>query len=540
MKVTNNKNILLYAILLSAIACSTKSVVNEDYSSISFSNKFDYQKNIRQSTDTLDFYNYLCGVNSIVVLTDSKFESILDDDNEFHRKYFKLMKEYLHGLGIENIALTKSEKIWIEENIPLENISYLKLTLDNTKNFISQINMTYKTCNNDDFNFSLETDYYINNQWDDFLLSNMKSLFWQRVSFNPEYSLKIKTRQTTWTTENLISYFDSSKVDNLEGIYEKYGNTSDIIDTKYKIAITKNSEGYNIIYLDGAINNSNWSEGELKGEISESAIEDFYKVNWVMADKTMKNDVYLTTEKYNILEFDFLESEYGFKTKYIKMYPGVSDKIVSTNDYVASGTGFFISEKGYVVTNHHVIKNAKNISVELESDNELVEYQAEILFDDRKNDLTVLKIKNENKELNINIPFQICEKDIPIGSSVFTLGYPMIETMGESLKLSDGIISSLSGYMSNESVYQVTVPINPGNSGGPLFDKSGNLVGIINAKYTGAENVTYAIKSKKLLKMLEEDDLCNTKTKEVKFDDLTLVDQVELLNDVVCLIKVYN
>jgi S1-C subfamily serine protease len=75
--------------------------------------------------------------------------------------------------------------------------------------------------------------------------------------------------------------------------------------------------------------------------------------------------------------------------------------------------------------------------------------------------------------------------------------------MGNEIKLTTGIISSRTGFMGDVALYQISAPIQPGNSGGPLFDNHGNLIGIINAKHTGAENVGYAIKASYLNNLVE-------------------------------------
>ena len=70
-----------------------------------------------QSNGRLDFYNFMCGINSVVVLTESKLENSLNIDDEFFRKYHKLLKQYLDGIGIENIAITQEDQLWIENKI---------------------------------------------------------------------------------------------------------------------------------------------------------------------------------------------------------------------------------------------------------------------------------------------------------------------------------------------------------------------------------------------------------------------------------------
>ena len=493
-----------------------------------------------QTNEQLDFYNFMCGINSVVVLTESKLENSLNIDDEFFRKYHKLLTQYLDGIGIENIAITQEDQMWIENNIPLEQTASLIISIDENKNYMSKISMLFKSCNGDEFKFYTNSDYYIDVNWDDYLFEKMRNMFWMRVVYDPENTIPLNKEMTVWNTNSLRKNFDISGVDELEGIYEKYGVGNSSSEIKYSIAVVKEQEDYNIIYLSGANNSKNWTEGELKGTITQTSIKDFYKVKWIMSNKSVNENVYLNTSKYNFLEFDFLNSEADYKTRYLKMYPIVSDKIVSSNNYLSSGTGFIISNNGHLVTNHHIVLNANNISIQLKVENKFEEYNAEVVMIDKENDLAILKVSDPNYSFNTKIPFQIYNEESPIGTSVFTLGYPMIETMGETLKLSDGIISAQSGYMANNSAYQVTVPINPGNSGGPLFDKKGNLVGIINAKYTGAENVAYAIKSKILLSMLEELKLKNPIAKSLNQNDVDLVENVQNLNSLVCLIKVYN
>ena len=86
---------------------------------------------------------------------------------------------------------------------------------------------------------------------------------------------------------------------------------------------------------------------------------------------------------------------------------------------------------------------------------------------------------------------------------VYVLGYPLINTMGNEIKLTTGVISSKTGFMGDVALYQISAPIQPGNSGGPLFDNQGNLIGVVNAKHKGAENVGYAIKASYLNNLVE-------------------------------------
>jgi len=84
---------------------------------------------------------------------------------------------------------------------------------------------------------------------------------------------------------------------------------------------------------------------------------------------------------------------------------------------------------------------------------------------------------------------------IDVGAGVFTIGFPLaLSGMGKEAKYTDGKISSKTGYNNAINVYQTSIPVQSGNSGGPLFNVKGELVGVINAKITDADNVSYAIK----------------------------------------------
>ena len=171
---------------------------------------------------------------------------------------------------------------------------------------------------------------------------------------------------------------------------------------------------------------------------------------------------------------------------------------------ITSSTGFAISSNGLIITNHHVIDVATTIKVRGVNGDFSKVYNAKKIVDDKNNDLAIIKIEDQNFTTLGTIPFVINNKSSEVGTSVFALGYPLRATMGDEIKLTNGIVSSKSGFQGDITTYQVSVPVQPGNSGGPLFDNKGNLIGIINAKHLGAENVSYAIKSNYLLNLIDQ------------------------------------
>jgi S1-C subfamily serine protease len=167
-----------------------------------------------------------------------------------------------------------------------------------------------------------------------------------------------------------------------------------------------------------------------------------------------------------------------------------------------SGTGFALNE-GCIVTNYHVVENAKSIVVLGIKGDSGIEYEATVIATDKINDLAVLKITDSRFTGFGTIPYKVKTTLADVGEDVFVLGYPLTLTMGDELKLTTGVISSKTGFQGDVAQYQISAPIQPGNSGGPLFDGKGNLIGIVSSKHLGTENVGYAIKTTYLINLVE-------------------------------------
>ncbi|QQO10976.1 S1C family serine protease [Breznakiella homolactica] len=146
-----------------------------------------------------------------------------------------------------------------------------------------------------------------------------------------------------------------------------------------------------------------------------------------------------------------------------------------------AGSGVIISEDGYIVTNHHVINDSTSITVRTF---EGVEYPAKLVGTDQRTDLAVLKV-----DAQYLIPAVFGDSaSVNVGMPVLAIGNPLGSLGGT---VTEGIISAkdreilIDGdYM---SLLQTSAAINPGNSGGGLFDLSGNLVGVVNAKSSGSD-----------------------------------------------------
>ena len=167
-----------------------------------------------------------------------------------------------------------------------------------------------------------------------------------------------------------------------------------------------------------------------------------------------------------------------------------------------SGSGFALNN-GYLVTNYHVIEDAKSIVVKGVKGSFSNAYNAEVVATDKYNDLALLRINDSRFTGFGTIPYKMKTTTSEVGEDIFVLGYPLTSTMGDEIKLTTGVISSKTGFQGDVSLYQISAPVQPGNSGGPLFDGKGNLIGIVSSKHTGAENVGYAIKASYLKNLVE-------------------------------------
>lgn len=173
-----------------------------------------------------------------------------------------------------------------------------------------------------------------------------------------------------------------------------------------------------------------------------------------------------------------------------KVFPGV----VSIATDKGRGSGAIISEDGYVVTNYHVIRDAKIIQV---VDYNKKIYLAQPIGAHTQYDIAVVKINGTFRDLN----FADSSK-VKVGERVVAVGNPA----GLGFTVTEGIISQVDRIIGPKEppMLQTDVPINPGNSGGPLININGNIVGINRLKIAGLESLGFAIPSNVVKPVIEE------------------------------------
>lgn len=305
-----------------------------------------------------------------------------------------------------------------------------------------------------------------------------------------------------YTLETIKRIVDANN-DGICGIYECDQNTD---QNAYLLACIKTRGLYSLIYMDSSPKMPWWKMGDTKATLMSTNTSGLYRADWYMANKTVNSNCHIYFDG-NCMRV----SLNGDETYYAKKYPSAS---YSGGGYGSkqgydnsapeewSGSGFALNN-GYIVTNYHVVEDAKTITVQGVKGSFATAYMAEVVATDKYNDLAIIKIANSRFSGFGAIPYRVKTSTSEVGEDVFVLGYPMTSTMGDEIKLTTGVISSKTGFQGDVSLYQISAPIQPGNSGGPLFDGSGNLVGIVSAKHKGAENVGYAIKTSYLNNLIE-------------------------------------
>lgn len=203
----------------------------------------------------------------------------------------------------------------------------------------------------------------------------------------------------------------------------------------------------------------------------------------------------------------------------------------------SSGSGFFVTEDGFFITNAHVVRDATHLVLRTAAGN----FPADLVATDKANDIALLKAEGTFKPLPI-----AASRDTRLGDTVFTIGFPNPQMQGTAPKLTDGKISSLVGLEDDPRFFQVSVAIQPGNSGGALVNERGNVVGIITSRMTesvafqktGAlpQNVNFAVKSAYALALLESQPAMAAKLKRPQASKRKFSDAVKSAEDAAALV----
>lgn len=322
------------------------------------------------------------------------------------------------------------------------------------------------------------------------------------------------------TKDDYIRYFDSrlSELDPIEGLYfVTYNNIAVDRNTDHVssngsmsrfVAIVRSLDINEFLAYDiSESKNGLWKSWEKKfvqiGESNVYAVVNSGASSGAEDGKLILEDPY----KFEVSLRQGGNNYYNWylKCEFIKDYPS-TDIYEQVQKVDWTGTGFAIAD-GYIATNYHVTNGAKTIKIRGVNGDMEESYRGYLVASDRNHDLAIIKIVDKRFDGFDDIPYCLGKSVPEVGNEIFVLGYPMTETMGKEIKLTDGIISAASGYKGDQSMYQISAAVQPGSSGGPLFDNDGNIIGIVCAKHSDAENANYAIKVSFLLSLINSSDL---------------------------------
>ena len=284
---------------------------------------------------------------------------------------------------------------------------------------------------------------------------------------------------------------------NAKRLLKAWGATDVKIDTSDK-SITYSS-GDNFNYESGNLSNGfKFTQVPYASDVKGSYAE------WIFSPKTSKIIVKVydkTIWQKNVSLNDFHSNEMTHncdrstipvnvakkpKKKKPKTFPD-DGKIVPAG----SGSGFFVSRDGHIITNHHVIEGCNTTKVTFKGN----QLDAKILSVDKTNDIAILKVN-----INTNDIFPVSNEDVSLLEDVVVAGYPLGKKVSSAIKTHKGVVTALAGAGDNYSNFQTDATINAGNSGGPIMNQKGNIVGIAVATWVekGVQGVHFGIKSSTL------------------------------------------
>lgn len=206
-----------------------------------------------------------------------------------------------------------------------------------------------------------------------------------------------------------------------------------------------------------------------QGTVTEAPTEKPEKVTSASSGQKTKGEVY--AESVNAIV--------GIKAEGTKEVTTIFGRTAQA-PFTSTGSGFFITESGYIVTNYHVIENATKVTVTTYAGQA---YEAEITGYEASNDIAVLKAEGSFESVKIGD-----SSSLAVGDDILVIG----NALGElSYTFTDGVVSYLNRAITTDSgtvinMYQTNAAINEGNSGGPVYDMEGKVVGIASAKYAAS------------------------------------------------------
>ena len=172
---------------------------------------------------------------------------------------------------------------------------------------------------------------------------------------------------------------------------------------------------------------------------------------------------------------------------------------------LSQGSGFFISEKGEVITNYHVMNGAESAAIKMPDGN--IFKITGIIAEDLASDLVKMQADTGNNK----VPFLSINKSVPeVGDKVVIIGSPK----GLESTVSDGIVSAVRDVPGFGSIIQTTAPISPGSSGSAVVNMKGEVVGVASSQMREGQNLNFVVPAAKIIELKEKKQATAIRKKE--------------------------
>ena len=263
-------------------------------------------------------------------------------------------------------------------------------------------------------------------------------------------------------------------------------------DNARQVYIDNGFDPENIV-ITKKINQTHWKLTFINDEYAEAVMME----NWGVSK--IKNTITFDFKKKTINRLTEIKKPRDFEYRFdnsFKMQCEFNSSTGSSDDVASSGSGFFINNKGYFITNNHVVKGCKQSKIKFKEE----EVDAELIATDETLDLALLRAKVKPKDY-LNISDEPPEKM----QRIFVAGYPFGKGLSDDLKFTQGIISAVKGYSDNSNQIQLDAAINSGNSGGPIVNEDGDLVAVAvsGLDKSLSEGIGFGIKASSVINFLE-------------------------------------
>jgi len=321
-----------------------------------------------------------------------------------------------------------------------------------------------------------------------------------------------------------------------DGKYNGHGNFAGVDGSKY---VGEFKDG--LPYGQGTSTDANevyvgeWEDGKSDGQGTSTFFDGRkYVGEWkngnvhgqgimTYADGTTWAGEWRDGDKYKENEKRFLKEEK-------KKHPPRKEQSAQSG----TGSGFFVSKLGHVITNAHVVQNCRRVTIGDDANKQVV---AEVVNADKSNDLALLKLSSlemasaGSKALIQKLSIVVVplaskgllrSEDVRLGERVLVAGYPFGDAFSNTIKVTTGVVSAIRGAGDNSGQFQLDAAVQPGNSGGPIYDSGGNIVGVVisqlNKKTFGSlvENVNFGIKASTVRQFLVSSGLSSKKSERAE------------------------